>query len=89
MPDPIVMPAWIDDAACAGIGTDLFYPASEVPDRAAGQVARAKEVCRGCPVIDACHAFVMATEPPTQRHGVWAGLTPEERTALARKRQRA
>ena len=83
------MTDWRDRAACAGIDTALFFPANEGPARVAAKVERAKAICRDCPVVDACHAYIMATEEPAHRHGIWAGLTPKEREALDKKRKRA
>lgn len=81
-------PAWMDHAECTRHDPNLFFPnPGEL-----GAIARAKAICNELcadDIRDACHAYIMATEPPTRRHGVRAALTPEERTALARKRSRA
>ena len=63
---------WIDQAACAGFTTELFYP---VPgDHAA--VKAAKQICRDCPVIAECAAWARDTKEP---FGIWGGMTPRER----------
>ncbi|MGP5197211.1 WhiB family transcriptional regulator [Arthrobacter rhombi] len=41
--------------------------------------------CRGCPVLEACAAYVEAFPEPA---GVWAGTTERDRV-LARQRARA
>ena len=43
------------------------------------QVAQAKAICAGCPVRRQCLAFALRTH---QVHGVWGGLTEQERHPL-------
>lgn len=73
---------WQDQAVCAQIGGDAFFP--EEGGGAAGQVAKAKKVCAGCPVRETCLDWALASglnEP-----GVWGGLTEHERRPLRRAR---
>lgn len=51
----------------------------EAPDERAARVEVAKEVCAGCPVLDACLAYALRTRPAS---GVWAGHTADELAAL-------
>lgn len=81
--DVIEPPAWMADAACAGADTDLFYP--EAGDYRAAE--RAKAVCARCPVIDDCLRHALTS--PVEQHGVWGGLTPNERSQLRRRRKDA
>ena len=60
---------WRTAAACTGLGPNLFY------DPTPQAVARAKAVCAGCPVRCACVASAVAGG----EHGVWGGLTANER----------
>src|SRR5215203_4107546 len=63
-------PAWHAGAACAGQGTAAFFQDdNRLP-------ARARAICRDCPVRTPCLATAMA-DPLTQ--GVWAGTTTGER----------
>lgn len=71
---------WREDAACAGLDTELFFP---VDDRAAS-IETPRRVCRGCPVRAACLADVLATEAPVRRYGITGGTTPGERRTLHR-----
>lgn len=65
---------WREQATCKSVGTHLFY----AEGAALGQDSKeAKEVCRGCPVSTYC-----AIASVGERHGVWAGRTPAERTRL-------
>jgi hypothetical protein len=68
-------PAWRNEAACAEIGPDVFYPPP-------GQAEAAKRVCRGCPVRAECLGDVLGWESTGRRHGVVGGLTPTERDRL-------
>lgn len=71
---------WRDDAACAGLDTELFFP---VDDRAAS-VETPRRVCRGCPVRVDCLADALTTEDPARRFGIVGGTTPGERRTLHR-----
>ncbi len=64
--------AWMVDALCREVDSDLFFP-----DR--GSVpTEAKRVCARCPVLAQCRDFA-ATHPVM---GVWGGLTGEERKRM-------
>jgi WhiB family transcriptional regulator, redox-sensing transcriptional regulator len=69
---------WRLRAACRYLtDPDLFFPLS-----AAGpsqpQIAQAKAVCAVCPVSAQCLEFARRTR---QQHGIWGGLTDDERRA--------
>lgn len=51
-------------------------------DGAAGRLlaVEATEGCMACPVRGECLLYALASE---QRHGIWGGLTPEERRGLS------
>lgn len=71
---------WTDRAACRGEDPETFFPISEDgPGRA--QVARAKGICRGCPVSVQCLDEALARG---ERAGIWGGMTTEERRQLRR-----
>lgn len=74
-------PSWYLNAACAGQDPELFFPVSP-PGVAFVQVQRAKQVCAGCPVRSLCLDTALAT---CADHGIWGGLTEEERRALRRR----
>ena len=74
---------WQDDAACRNEDPELFFPAGR-SGPAKLQAAEAKKVCAGCPVKDDC--LEMSFEIGAD-HGVWGGLTEEERRALGRRQQ--
>lgn len=65
-------PAWHALAACAGMGPAAFFPEGRGSSPAAGL-----EVCRSCPVVDACAAAGQAED-----HGTWGGRTERERRQI-------
>ena len=67
-------PDWRDRARCTG-HLDRMYLIVFEP--------LAKATCQQCPVQHHCLLDVLTNEPANDRHGVCAGLTPDERTALA------
>jgi WhiB family redox-sensing transcriptional regulator len=66
---------WWESAACLEADPELFFP---VATRGPGQdeIARAKEVCATCRVRRQCLQYALATRQP---HGVWGGMTEDER----------
>ena len=69
---------WPTLAACRSADPDLFFPISSSGSSLA-QVAQAKAMCGGCPVRRECLAFALRTH---QVHGVWGGLSEQERHPL-------
>jgi WhiB family redox-sensing transcriptional regulator len=69
----------MDQAACAGMGPDLFFPPGERTVEAQEDVERAKLVCLACPVRLQClvEALVFNAED-----GIWGGFTSIERRQL-------
>src|ERR1700685_1180494 len=66
LPDPGET-SWQDQALCAQVDGDLWFP------EPGGAQTDAKRICRACPVRRQCLAAVLAApEPPM--HGVWSGL---------------
>ena len=63
---------WRRFAACRSADPELFFPGT-----ASGrQEQEAKAICAGCSVRGQCLAFATLT---SQEHGIWGGLTDEER----------
>jgi hypothetical protein len=75
------MAGWRDSALCREVDPDLFFPPGDGP-LGQWQIARAKAVCAGCPVIAECLAFALTQLP----EGIVGGTTPAERVALRRGR---
>ena len=71
-------------AACLGLDTELFFPIGEVGP-SLPQIARAKDVCAGCPVMAECRAWALEFGPD----GIWGGMTAGERLPLRRRARAA
>jgi WhiB family transcriptional regulator, redox-sensing transcriptional regulator len=70
---------WRQSAACQSIDPDLFFPVSST-GRSLEQAARAKAICARCLVRRQCLAFALRTR---QVHGIWGGLSEDERVREA------
>jgi WhiB family redox-sensing transcriptional regulator len=70
----------MDRGACQAAEPELFFPVSAAGP-AVAQVAAAKAVCRGCPVRAECLDYAIQT---AQDHGIWGGMTEEERRQARR-----
>lgn len=84
---------WRDQAACAGLGLDLFMDDSPLGPGAArylkeaarrAQVRTARGWCAGCPVRDVCLEDAIARK---DRHTIRGGLTVRERASLVNARE--
>jgi WhiB family transcriptional regulator, redox-sensing transcriptional regulator len=60
---------------------ELFFPISH-SGKALERVAEAKAICAACPVRRECLAFALRTQ---QSHGIWGGMTEEERATSRRR----
>ncbi|MFF7265003.1 WhiB family transcriptional regulator [Streptomyces sp. NPDC008159] len=89
--DPLVADAdgkaaamdWWRDAACAHEDPELFFPVAVTGAALRDQQARAKAICRRCPVIRPCLTWALQA---TGAQGVWGGTCEEERRGLLRGR---
>lgn len=63
----IVVPEWVDDAACRGLGVDgdLAFPETK-----ADGFAFIRRFCHSCPVVQECGEYGMRLG---SEHGVWGG----------------
>lgn len=74
---------WQIDAACRDIDSTMFFnPEHERGPAKNDRDNRAKAVCSGCPVIEACRRHALVVQEP---YGVWGGLTVAERATLIRQ----
>ena len=81
--------SWEMRAACREVVTEVFFPGDASKDPRKWDGARA--VCGACPVRAECLADALAVEGnrATSRHGMFGGLTPEERAVVADRARRA
>lgn len=73
---------WWSNSACLSADPDLFFPIS-MTGLGLGQTARARAVCADCAVRTQCLDFALRSR---QQHGIWGGMTVEERRRLLRRK---
>lgn len=81
---------WRDYAACLDEDPELFWPVGTTGP-ALAQAEEAKTVCKRCPAQRFCLQAALNTEGGSgreARHGIWGGLTGDERHALYRRTAR-
>lgn len=77
---------WQRHGSCRNLDSAVFFhPDGERGFARSDRVARAKQICRGCPVIVQCRHHALTVEEP---FGVWGGLDENERKeAIAHRRR--
>lgn len=70
-----------EQAACRGIGSDMFF--IENNNVARTYMPTIRRMCNGCPILSECAEYAIWNE----MHGVWAGMTAGQRL-LARQKAR-
>jgi len=78
---PLVIPGtsdpdWRWRALCAEVDPELFFPKKGMP------TAAARRVCAACEVRTECLTWALEHD---QEHGVWGGLSDQERRRLKRE----
>lgn len=63
---------------------EFFHPEGERDATKRQRIARAKAVCRECPVLAQCRAYVLENR---EEYGIWAGLSEDEREDLRNGKQ--
>lgn len=81
LPKPLIQNyEWQQRGNCLGVDTNVFFPESSL--RGNKKIAaheEAKVYCKSCVVVSECLKFALDTEEP---HGVYGGLTAEERNEI-------
>ena len=72
---------WSQDALCKG-KTDKMFPREH---KDLSYISEARRMCRQCPVRKECLDYALSF-PASDQHGVWAGLTPRQLDAEAKRR---
>ena len=75
---------WRDEALCQNEQSDLFFPIGRTGP-AIAQIEAAKEVCGQCPVQARCLEWALTHGVD---HGVWGGLSEDERRLWKRRERR-
>lgn len=84
LPQPSVTADWRTRSACLDENPELFFPIGKTGP-AVTQVDEAKRVCGQCEVRNECLAWALEAN---QDHGVWGGLSEDERRSLRRRNAR-
>ena len=66
---------WQDQALCAQVDPEIFFPEK------GGSTRDPKRVCRACSVRAECLEYALDTD---QRFGIWGGFSERERRRLKR-----
>ena len=69
--EPVGPTDWMKRAACVGVDSDIFFDSARIRER------DYIPYCRSCDVSHECAAYAFANK---EAHGVWGGLTPEQRS---------
>ena len=78
---------WQYKGLCRTTNPDTFFhPEGERGPARASREARAKQICRRCPVLDQCRRHALAVHEP---YGVWGGLSESERDTIIRGHDRS
>lgn len=79
------VPAWMNDALCAQVDPDLWFPEVGGPTR------EAKRICARCPVREQCLEYALSDDRTSGaspfNHGIYGGLSPAERKSILRDRE--
>ncbi|WP_459250095.1 WhiB family transcriptional regulator [Streptomyces youssoufiensis] len=75
---------WRHNAVCREEDPELFFPIGDTGP-ALLQIEEARAVCRRCPVMEQCLQWALVSG---QEHGVWGGLSEDERRAMKRRAAR-
>lgn len=75
---PVNMP-WQDDALCAQVDPEMFFPEK------GGSTREAKKVCSNCSAKQECLAYALKND---ERFGIWGGLSERERRKLKKPTER-
>lgn len=75
----VSIPDWYEDALCAQVDTDAFFPEK------GGSTRAAKAVCMRCEVREQCLQYALDND---EREGIWGGKSDRERRAIRGRRCR-
>lgn len=71
--------SWQLEGTCRKDPEMFFHPEGERDATKRQRIAKAKAVCRECPVLAQCRAYTLENR---EEYGIWAGLSEDEREAL-------
>lgn len=71
--------SWTEQALCAQIDPELFFP------QLGDNTSAAKQICRSCPVAEPCLEWALSL--PNDEYGIYAGTTVAQRRRIREQRQ--
>lgn len=71
---------WQESALCAQTDPDVFFPEK------GGSTAPATSICTRCEVRADCLEYAISNDI---RHGIWGGMSDNDRRRISRERRRA
>lgn len=75
--------SWVDaSAVCASADPEAWWPEG-------GDAVLAKELCKGCPLLEPCRAYELQQGSSGDFGGIWGGLSSTDRRAIRNKRRAA
>jgi WhiB family redox-sensing transcriptional regulator len=72
------------DGACIGYPTDWWFPERHAKGERARDFLVAKEICRECHAKVDCLEYAISAQ---EMHGIWGGMSLEERERIIRQRK--
>jgi WhiB family transcriptional regulator, redox-sensing transcriptional regulator len=72
---------WMSDAACVGYPVTWWFPETS-KDYDHPDTIEATRICKTCPVRHKCLQWALKH---TDQHGIYAGLTPQQRREVRRR----
>lgn len=72
------------DGACNGYPTDWWFPERHAKGERARDFLVAKQICSECHVRTECLEYAISAN---EMHGIWGGLSTEEREKVYRARK--
>jgi len=72
---PVATPAWMNDAACRHLDTNVFFPDTDIGEHTA------QRICATCTVRNSCATYALEHD---ELRGVWGGLTERDRRRIRR-----
>lgn len=73
------MTDWRDEALCAQVGGEIFFP------EPGESTEPARSVCRDCPVVNDCREYAITR---FIKHGIWGGTSGRQREQIRARRRR-
>jgi WhiB family redox-sensing transcriptional regulator len=71
--EPIGPTDWMKESQCIGVNAEIFFDKALIRER------YFLFYCEACPVADLCLDYATRNN---ETHGVWGGLTPEQRSHM-------